>query len=846
MLAPVLALALAAATAAGAGDDAEERTRSVASHLPAGTANADPFPHVTVIDRDDLDLSGAKSVQDLVLGRFGGNLFGLYRPLVAGTDRVAFLVNGRGISDFALDLDTLPISAVERIELLHGTAAGLHGGHAVAGAINVVLRRDHVGTEVQVGVDRPDAAGGDAEHGSARWGGRMGRGHLTIGVDAIRRAEVRDADRDYSRTAFVAGGPFLGTTGVSLSGNTLEFTIAPGGDEEKRGRYGILGECSEDVYTGPLTLPDGLGSGCGYAYADSKWLDGYGGRERGTLFLAADHPLGEETELHLDARAALGESDFRYAPPVGTFEYTLPADVKSRLAVEHGTSAADIEDEAQLNHRFVAHGNRDWQTDVEEYDLAVGVRGRFASGVGHDTVLRLYRYDSLEKGGTFVSERLIEAAIGDGRYDAANPLDPDLDTYPRHWDAVRETSVRLEHEIVADRKSARIVFDGGESSPEAGEFRWAAGGELARERYRNVHEHRDLRGNFVPTADALGSAGSSASGKRRSWSAFAEASFPVRDDWEVGIAARHDDHDDVGPTYALQVGNRYRPSEAFVIRALWSRSEVAPHLLDLHQYDALSYPLVLDPKDPKCSTERCHVEYAVDGNPALEPEEATSMSAGAALDLGAASVSFDWFRIRTSGGPGTLSAQLIVDQDAAGNPLPPGSSIERTSGGTSIERITTSNMNIRDTDVFGFDLRAGAGWKVGRADVVLDARLLQVNRKEVLVNGQPEPGNFPRHRFHGSLRLIEGPLTALWSLTAISGYSNVRGTGRYEGWVGHDVAVRWNDPLGIEGLGLVAGVLNVGDRGPPTNSADPDDQDLRLDNVLGRTVFLSARYSFGP
>ena len=843
-LVPVLGLALAAAATA-AEDEADERVRSVASRLPAAASNADPFPLVTVIDRDDLELSGAKSVEDLVLRRFGNNLFGLYRPLVVGSGGVAFLVNGRPVSDFIVDLDTLPLSAVERIELLNGTAAGLHGGHAVAGAINVVLGRDYEGTEVRVGTDRPDTAGGDAEHGSARWGGRVGRGHLTIGVDAIRRKEVRDADRDYSRTAFVTGGPILGTTGVSPSGNTIEFTVDPGEGEKKLGRYGILGECSEDVYTGPLTLPAGLGSVCGYAYADSKWLDGYGGRERGALFLAADHPLGERADLHVDARAALGESDFRYAPSVGTFEYTLPADVRNRLAEEHGTVPANIEDEATLNHRFVAHGDRDWQTDVEEYDLALGVRGRFAGGVGHDTVLRLYRYDYLEKGGTFVSEPLIEEAIGDGRYDAANPLDPDLDAFPGHWDTVRETSVRLEHEIVADHKSARVVFDGASFAADPGGFRWAAGAELAREKYRNVHEHRDRRGNFIPTADALGSAGSSAVGKRRRWSAFLEAAVPLRDDWEVGFAARHDDHDDVGPTYAFQAMNRYRPSEALALRSRWSKSEVAPHFFDLHQYDALSYPAVLDPKDPSCSRESCQVEYAVVGNPKLEPEDATSMSTGAAVDLGAASFSFDWFRIRTSGAPGALSAQLIVDLDAAGKSLPPGSAVMRDSSGTSIDRITSRKLNIRETDVIGFDLRAGTGWKVGGADVALDARLLQVTRNEVLVNGEPEPGYFPRHRFHGSLRFTEGPLNVLWSLSAISGYSNVRGTGRYEGWAGHDVAVRWSDPFGIEGLGLTAGVLNLGDRGPPTNSADPDDQDLRLDNVLGRTLFLSARMSFG-
>ena len=174
----------------------------------------------------------------------------------------------------------------------------------------------------------------------------------TIGADVIRRQEVRDADRDFSRASWTPGGSFSGTTESRASGNTLNFTIGgPGGSES--GRYGILGECSEDVYTGPLTLPGPLGEVCGFAYADSKWLDGFGRRERGAVYLAAGHPLGGGADVHVDARAAQGESDFRYAPAVGDFAYTLPDDVEARLAREHGTTTADIRDNAVLLHRFV-------------------------------------------------------------------------------------------------------------------------------------------------------------------------------------------------------------------------------------------------------------------------------------------------------------------------------------------------------------------------------------------------------------------------------------------------------------------------------------------------------------
>ena len=114
--------------------------------------------------------------------------------------------------------------------------------------------------------------------------------------------------------------------------------------------------------------------------------------------------------------------------------------------------------------------------------------------------------------------------------------------------------------------------------------------------------------------------------------------------------------------------------------------------------------------------------------------------------------------------------------------------------------------------------------------------------------GEIDPGDYPRNRVHASLRANRGDFTASWSVYAVSGFWNIRETGRYKAWTGHDIAVRWRDSFGLSGIDLTGGILNVGNRGPSTDPTAPGAQaaDETLDSVRGRTVFLSAKVSFDP
>ena len=219
----ILTLMTFAALAATTQSAVADRKVSIASHIPDSPASGQHV--VSVISQTDIELSGMRNVGELLLDRAVYNSFGIHRPQVVGSGRTAIFINGRRISDSTLELRTLPVSAVEYIEVLSDSVTGLHGGHAVGGAINIVLKRDYTGFEIQASVSPTEQAGGDSGQASLLWGGPLGDGRLTLGADFFQRDEIRDKHRVYSRATWTPGGSFADTSGVSEGGNTLYVTI---------------------------------------------------------------------------------------------------------------------------------------------------------------------------------------------------------------------------------------------------------------------------------------------------------------------------------------------------------------------------------------------------------------------------------------------------------------------------------------------------------------------------------------------------------------------------------------------------------------------------------------------
>ena len=117
---------------------------AVLAVLAANAAHAGslaPAPRViATYERNFIARSGAQTLEELLDT-------GIVRYFLTGGQPLLVLVNGRPYATTAGDLDTLPLSAIERIEHLSGESLGTLDGSAVRGALNIVLRNDLDGFE---------------------------------------------------------------------------------------------------------------------------------------------------------------------------------------------------------------------------------------------------------------------------------------------------------------------------------------------------------------------------------------------------------------------------------------------------------------------------------------------------------------------------------------------------------------------------------------------------------------------------------------------------------------------------------------------------------------------------
>ena len=268
---------------------------------------------------------------------------------------------------------------------------------------------------------------------------------MTLGVDALDRQEIPGKEREHSRSEWVEGGSFSKARNVSVAGNTV-YVIQRDNEGDVTGlRSAALGECDPAKgYVPGLSNPPGIRNGdkgCGFAYGNIWWDTA--SYEQQSAILNLDHPLGEDAELHLDANITQTDSAFRYAPSVGVFSVTPTEALIDRINEAAGAGTiADEDDLFAVGHRFVGHGNRDWLTESEEYDVSLGVTGRLAEDLGYDARLDAWRWDSVTAGNTLVHRRTIQTAIQEGRYDLADPFSRD----PAHLQAIEDSSLREEED----------------------------------------------------------------------------------------------------------------------------------------------------------------------------------------------------------------------------------------------------------------------------------------------------------------------------------------------------------------------------------------------------------------
>ena len=129
-----------------------------------------------------------------------------------GSESTLILVDGRrvgysGILGGVTDISTIPISMVERIEILLDGASAVYGSDAVGGVVNIITRKDYSGVEINLQHTRPDEGGFDETLATVSSGWAWDRGRIKLGyehfddsgLDASRRDSIIVESRLYTQ-----------------------------------------------------------------------------------------------------------------------------------------------------------------------------------------------------------------------------------------------------------------------------------------------------------------------------------------------------------------------------------------------------------------------------------------------------------------------------------------------------------------------------------------------------------------------------------------------------------------------------------------------------------------------
>ncbi|MFP5306715.1 MAG: TonB-dependent receptor plug domain-containing protein, partial [Gammaproteobacteria bacterium] len=790
---------------------------------------------VTVISREDIAATGKISVAD-ALRSSTFNSFGSFTSISGssgqgqsvaalrglGSNRTLVLVDGRRVATSpslqgsGVDLNTIPLAAVERIEVLSDGASAVYGSDAIGGVINVILRKDFSGVEITARLGRPEAAGADEEDASIVAGISTGDSRMLFGASYTNKKAIFLRDRDYSRGQL---GPqnadetydFSQTAGISGFGNTIfnadfsDTLEAPdAGCQENLGYYRLV----DDV--GNFTGVQGAAM-CGFDFtqfaADTTELTSQ------SVFVKYGYDIDYDLAFEITATYAQTESFGRFAP------------APDLLFVPGSAPTNPYGEDVYVAHRFLPLGTRDNNNrsgvfsvlpvinyNYEQWDVELGAR--------------LSRFTFSDRGSGYLLRSVAAAAAESGAY---NPFDL---SNPGDEDTLNSMIVTTSRDGLTEYREVFTTVRVPLWSLDTGTIDSAWGAEYRKERFYDNYDSQSEAGTVG------GSSGNSSSGDRNAYAVFGEVVVPVIQDVEVDVAARYDHYSDAaGGAFSPKVSARWLLQDNLTLRASAGKGFRAPLLSELNANDAFSAESARDlvtcreagVPDSQCA--EAQYDTFIKANSDLDPEKSTQFGFGIAMQpIDWADFTLDYYNITVKDSLTTYSVQSLIFRELLGQPLPEGTSVNRRDTGA-IDFVETTTDNIAEIETQGLDLLVNtrfdfAGWGTLRPKLAatyvlgyeVDDGILPV-RDEVGDPGQPE------YRLTATVPWTIGDFTATWNTTYIDATAGATVPGdpdplklQQAGHVAsntvHDVQINWETPWNGS---LIVGVRDLFDRGVSTN-----------------------------
>lgn len=553
-----------------------------------------------------------------------------------GADSTLVLLNGRrvathGMKGSAVDLNSIPMAAVERIEVLKDGASAIYGTDAIGGVINFILRKDYTGLNLQAFADQTQEGGANIDRISFVTGfGNLetnGYNVMFAGAHSENKA-LLGSQRSFVNTFQPNRGLSVDTRGTphaTVFATTLANTIL-----SKKSSSGPIqpGTTQQMSAINDLDLPGGAGCASidGMAAYDekiwdvaaSKWACAWDTGRAAVLqqpvindnfvsratFKLGQHQVFAEA---VGSRVAVAKS---FSPnqvsPGSNFPATsfYPStgsaynSVFNAIVAVFPTIEANRGSPIAYRWRCMECGNREIKTTTEAARLQLGADGQIGAWDYRVGMSRAYSESKSELGTGYNYTVALANALGTGT------INPFL--------KAGETQSQAALDLIASTSARGVVLYGGKTTLTqadaaisgdlfklpAGSVMGAAGIDLRKEEYAFNGDARVSNARPAILNAPFDDANALAQVSRDIRAVYAEVLVPVTKTLEVTVAGRQDHYSGFGKTFNPKVSFRFAPVEQLLFRGSYNTGFRAPSFNQLFNGVTISPYVGKDLADP--------------------------------------------------------------------------------------------------------------------------------------------------------------------------------------------------------------------------------------------------------
>lgn len=737
---------------------------------------------VQTLTREDIDKSGRGSVAELLQtlsvdnqgsvpknfgagfasGASGISLRGL------GTASTLVLLNGRRIAPYGLaddgqkvfaDLNLIPLDAVERVEILKDGGSAIYGSDAIAGVVNVILRKDYQGLAL------------NASYGTTQyWNGQERRASLTGGfgdlqkqgfnvlanLEVGRQGEIYNRDitdrgyigradlRDYGFSAQEALGGTGAITSNNASGASINGNVRNPATLDYYNRGNLAGVGFTRTFPAAACAnftshPQGdPGGGC-LIDAFQQYVQIQPSQEYYNFFVRGTVNVVPQAQGYAEFNWYNNRTHAYNTPASVSSSEGFPGGPVSNAPVSFGADHPDnpyFGTAARLRYLAADVGPRISNIESDFYRVLVGIKGTVADW-DYDSAF-LYSENKVAntrngylqrdvmnallnptgfaiQPGSAVASTTNNAAVA-----AANSAAYGALPAGSLWRIAENAGLNsaalyaaLSPTIANDAKSQITQVDVKASRElmalAGGPLGLAVGAELRRESITLEPTSGTERGNIV------GLGYSAYDGARTVAAGYAELLAPVLKQLELSAALRYDHYSDVGSSTTPKVGIKYTPIRELALRGTYARGFRAPSSAENGRGGLAAFSTAADPL-------RCNLGVAAACNPAniavitapnpdLKPEKSDNYTLGLVFEPTAkTSIAVDYFDITRKN---EINQELTDAAIAAGHVARDPSTAAVPGDPGAITAVLGQYVNSSRTKVRGFDVDGKQGFDLG-------------------------------------------------------------------------------------------------------------------------------------